>query len=210
MNTLNSPVEYIIRAFTALLDIVSEYCTLATLPSLDEAQSHRMEEIFTQAEQDPMLNFLIDEADHIIGHELGLIDVSFIQSQQEKLQQSIDQTWTQLVLESSQKTRKSQNPEVNLKQAQAYLQQAGFYHGPIDGEYNTQTQSAFREMRQQLRQRWENEKGQTCSLAKNRCWEILQYVLMGQDVGQSLDPQVSDLLNLEVWRVCGFPDSSVV
>lgn len=54
------------------LDLVREYCRLATRPSLNDAESQRMDDLLALAEQDGRLNFWINEADHMIDHAIGL------------------------------------------------------------------------------------------------------------------------------------------
>ena len=54
--------------------LFSEYCQLATCAELSEAQANRMLEILDKAQEDSILDFLITEADHIIAHELGLME----------------------------------------------------------------------------------------------------------------------------------------
>ncbi|MEO0686338.1 MAG: hypothetical protein AAFY76_15195 [Cyanobacteria bacterium J06649_11] len=53
---------------------IQEYCYLAALKSLSEQQQERMEEILKIASEDEVINFLIAEADHFIGHKLDIID----------------------------------------------------------------------------------------------------------------------------------------
>jgi hypothetical protein len=54
------------------LELVREYCCLATQPRLSEQDSDRLGELLTLAEQDGRLDFWINEADHFIDHALGL------------------------------------------------------------------------------------------------------------------------------------------
>ncbi|MGD1910949.1 MAG: hypothetical protein ACFB2X_08870 [Rivularia sp. (in: cyanobacteria)] len=54
--------------------IIQEYCYLATLKSLSEEQSEQMSEILEIAIADEVIDFLIAEADHFIGHKFNIID----------------------------------------------------------------------------------------------------------------------------------------
>lgn len=51
-------------------ELLVEYCKLATLPTLSEANADRMAEILELAESDSELNFWIEEADHFLDHWL--------------------------------------------------------------------------------------------------------------------------------------------
>ncbi|MEA5595739.1 hypothetical protein [Rivularia sp. UHCC 0363] len=54
--------------------IIQEYCYLAGLKSLSEEQSEQMTEILVLAMEDKVIDFLITEADHFIGHKFNMID----------------------------------------------------------------------------------------------------------------------------------------
>ncbi len=56
-------------------DILREYCQLASQKTLSEADVDRLTEILTIAESDNKLTFLINEADHFLAHQLGLLDI---------------------------------------------------------------------------------------------------------------------------------------
>ena len=65
-------------------ELLGDYCTLAAKCALTDAEADSMNLILLQAETDAFLSFLIDEADHFLAHELGLIDKTFIHQQQQK------------------------------------------------------------------------------------------------------------------------------
>jgi hypothetical protein len=69
--------------------MVYEYCQLALRPALDSAAADRMDEILRQAEAEPLLNLLIDEADELVARlQPGLGDQQ-IKQQQERLREAI-------------------------------------------------------------------------------------------------------------------------
>ena len=102
-----------------------------------------MTAILQMAETDRLLSFIIDETDHILGHELGLIDLKAIRAQQEKLQQALDQDWIDQVMQDSRDRQSVQVSRASLEQAQTRLKQEGLYSGEIDGDYGPVTQQAF-------------------------------------------------------------------
>lgn len=54
--------------------IIQEYCYLAALNTLSEEQSEQMSKILEIAIGDEVIDFLIGEADHFIGHKFNIID----------------------------------------------------------------------------------------------------------------------------------------
>jgi hypothetical protein len=72
------------QELTEYKDLLCKYCVLAVKCTLTEAEADSMDLILLQAETDPFLSFLLDEVDHLLAHELGLIDKTFIQQQQQK------------------------------------------------------------------------------------------------------------------------------
>lgn len=67
--------------------IIQEYCYLAALKSLSEEHQERMEEILKIAESDEIINFIIAEIDHFIGHKLDIIDETECKNFQAALQE---------------------------------------------------------------------------------------------------------------------------
>lgn len=132
-------------------DVALEYLRLAVLPVLTDEQEERMQEIFQQAEADPLLGFLIDEADHIAGHELELIDSGYIAEQQEKLAETLDRTWVQSIIEKSRLKKYAQLPQKTVETAQIRLKRHGLYSGKIDGIWGEQTKAAFYRLEKELR-----------------------------------------------------------
>lgn len=103
---------------------IRRYCTLKLQPCLTEAEADWIDALLEKAESDAHLCFLIDEADHIAAHQLGLVDAQFVQEQQQKLRTTLDRDWTDRLLnEIKDRSRK----------VQEYLKHKGVYDGPIDG-----------------------------------------------------------------------------
>ncbi|WP_190765741.1 peptidoglycan-binding protein [Microcoleus sp. FACHB-1515] len=124
--------------------IVREYCTLSIQSKLTETEANRLGAILQQAEQEPMLNLLLDEADHLVAHELDLIDPVFIQEQQHKLKVALQ-------LERFKKANLSQTETVEI---QTVLQKEGLYTGAIDGVCGPRTQEAIKQLRSLPTNRW--------------------------------------------------------
>jgi len=142
MTSLDSQdyIGQLIQASTRYTAILQEYCSLATQPTLSTTDEDNLANILQQATQDPLLSFWIDEADHFVAHQLGLIDEAFIAQQQSKLRRAISQTWIDTLWNNLQNRTKA---------LQAYLQRLGFYQGAIDGIEGPFTQAAIRAWQQQ-------------------------------------------------------------
>lgn len=76
---------------------VYEYCQLALRPTLDRVAAERMGEILRQAEAEPVLNFLIDEADDLVARLQPCLSPQMLQ-QQRRLQGAIDALWVNELL----------------------------------------------------------------------------------------------------------------
>lgn len=151
MPTVNGAREKLpLSKIYAHRETVIEYLQLAVKDVLTEQQATRMGEIFKQAETDPLLCFLIDEADHIAGHELGLIDSDYIAEQQERLAQTLDRSWVQLIIGKSRLDEYAQLPPKTLEIAQTCLKERGLYDGSIDGVCGEETKAAFRRLEKQF------------------------------------------------------------
>jgi hypothetical protein len=56
--------------------ILREYCQLASQKHLSEGDAERLTKILILAETDGALSFLLNEADHFLAHELGLLNLT--------------------------------------------------------------------------------------------------------------------------------------
>lgn len=123
--------------------VVREYCALSVKPMLTETEADRMDEILAQAEQEPTLNLLLDEADHLVAHELNLIDPVFIVQQQKKL--------ADVLQRELPKADYSLNKTAEI---QAVLKKEGLYTGAIDGVCGPRTEEAIKQLRSRPTYGW--------------------------------------------------------
>jgi hypothetical protein len=117
--------------------MVLEYCRLAIKPTLTEPEQDRMAEILDMGTEDAVLNFWLEEGDHLVAHHLGLIDEDFIHNQQDKFRRAIGQSWIDTLWRDLQSS---------TKVLQAYLHCQGVYQGSIDGVMGPSTQAAVRQL----------------------------------------------------------------
>lgn len=137
-----SDIEILVQQSLKYTEIIHEYCTLASVRSLTQPQAERLEEILQKAQSDPWLDFLIDEADHIVAHQLGLINKPFINYQLHELKKSIDRLWCERILQDIQTQKQSE-------EIQQYLQDKGLYDGAIDGYIGPRTQTAIEQLKRE-------------------------------------------------------------
>jgi fumarylacetoacetate (FAA) hydrolase family protein len=136
-------IEILIEQSLKDKEIIHEYWALASQQTLTQQQAERIEEILQLAEFDPWLDFLIDEVDHILAHELGLIREPIIQHQLQELKKSLDRFWCEQVIQEVQKQNRS-------KEIQKYLQSKGLYDGLIDGYIGPRTRTALELYKQEF------------------------------------------------------------
>ena len=84
--------------------IIQEYFQLALLPQLSQSQAQRMSEIMEMAESSEILSFWLNEADHLIGHKLNLIDEDECKNQQARLREYLDAKYLEVKQFTSQKS----------------------------------------------------------------------------------------------------------
>lgn len=174
------------------LTVLQEYYKLGCQKTLSKTDEDRLQEILEEAQKDPLLDFLIDEVDHVLGHELGLIDEKFIQQQQQKLESAVNSGWMEHLLCSC--IYESDSP--SLQEAQTCLKQEGLYDGRIDGVFGPITKQAFRALRRRIQERLEKQGLPTDSidgiLKEDR--SVIETV---HQEGKKIDLQAVKLLNLE-------------
>jgi uncharacterized Fe-S cluster-containing protein len=142
---------------------ICQYWDLSIKKSLSEIDGERLQVILDLAQDDELLSFVLDEVDHLLGHECGLVDSKSIQAQQEKfqgmLQQKfpavLDHAWLEYTISHEVDVQKR---EVSLRAVQMALYQVGVYQGKIDGEYGPKTKEAFQSLKLKLEK--QNEKPQ--------------------------------------------------
>lgn len=121
--------------------VIQSYCELSVQPSLSDRDTAHLETILANAETDPLLSFLIDEADHMLAHLYNFIDDGEIADQQEKLQTCLSEAWlNQAFQDLTHRLQRSQ-----CKHLQQYLKQEGFYQGDVDGVMGQLTKAAMKQ-----------------------------------------------------------------
>lgn len=127
-------------------DLLQTYCQLSVQPRLSESDSVRLDSILANAETNPLISFLLDEADHMLAHLHHLIDDSDISEQQQKLQTCLDDAWlNQAFQDLAYRLQTSQ-----CKSLQQYLKERGFYRDAIDGVMGPITKAAMQAYCEQL------------------------------------------------------------
>lgn len=122
-------------------EVLQTYCELSVQPMLSNSDTERLDGILATAETDPLLSFLLDEADHMLAHLYSFIDDGEIADQQQKLQTRLSQAWLNEAFQDlSQRLQVSQ-----CKSLQQYLKQEGFYRGAIDGVMGPSTKAAMKQ-----------------------------------------------------------------
>ena len=121
-------------------DLIQTYCQLSIKPALNDRDTEHLDAILATAETDPLISFLIDEADHMLAHLYGLIDENDITDQQQKLQTCLSEAWlNQAFQDLAHRLQTSQ-----CKNLQQHLKEEGFYTGGIDGVMGQSTQAAMK------------------------------------------------------------------
>lgn len=122
-------------------DLIQTYCQLSVQPGLNDKDTEHLDAILAQAETDPLISFLIDEADHMLAHLYSFIEEDDITQQQEKLQACLSKAWLSQAFEDlSHRLQSSQ-----CKNLQTYLKEQGFYQGAIDGVMGPSTKTAMKQ-----------------------------------------------------------------
>lgn len=122
-------------------DLIQTYCQLSIQPTLNDSDTERLDSILAIAEADPLISFLLDEADHMLAHLHGLIDENHIIEQQQKLQTCLNEAWLDEAFQDlAHRLQTSQ-----CKSLQQYLKEKGFYNGAIDGVMGQSTRAAIQQ-----------------------------------------------------------------
>ncbi|MBE9141140.1 hypothetical protein IQ254_28730 [Nodosilinea sp. LEGE 07088] len=77
---------------------VYEYCQLALQPTLDSGAAERMGEILRRAETEPLLNFLLEEADVMVARLQPSLSDEHLKQQQQRLRGAVDAVWIDQLL----------------------------------------------------------------------------------------------------------------
>jgi Putative peptidoglycan binding domain len=126
------------------MKIVREYCKLAVRPSLSEPEADRMSQILDLAQSDGLLDFLINEADHFLAHDLSLLNEEVIQGQKANLKKKMKSLLHHIEPQASDNLSewKGFSQELQTVWVQQQLRKKGFYEGEIDGVYGMKTKAA--------------------------------------------------------------------
>ena len=135
----------IVQQYLQYKDLISEYSYLASRMTLTESQADRIDQILSQAQSDTLLEFFLDEADHIVAHHLNLIKPEIIEHQQDKLRNLIEKIWGKKIIDELQHTL----AETRCKQLQERLKRKGLYTGSIDGVIGDTTNKALENLKLQ-------------------------------------------------------------
>jgi len=130
--------ESLVWDFIQYEEILITYALFAVQSELIDEEADILEALFTKAESDSVLDFLLSEVDFILGQRLGLLDTESVEQykdQQAWLREHLDQVPSE------------KNDVIAL---QTFLQDMGFYKGPLDGIFGTRCRSAVIEYRQQV------------------------------------------------------------
>ncbi|MEM9482878.1 MAG: peptidoglycan-binding domain-containing protein [Cyanobacteria bacterium P01_F01_bin.116] len=120
-------------------DLLQTYCQLSVQPTLSNSDSIHLDNILATAETNPLISFLLDEADHMLAHLHHLIDEGDINKQQQQLQRCLDDAWlNQAFQDLAYRLQASQ-----CKNLQQHLKDQGFYRGAIDGVMGPATKAAM-------------------------------------------------------------------
>lgn len=138
-------IEALAKACQVNADALADYSKLATSSELTDEAAEQLAAIYTAAENDPCLNFLINELDYILNSRLGLLTeaaASEYKDQQAFLLEHLEEMPFDFV---------------HRKEMQQLLLEVGFYDGPIDGVFGKRSKEAVeafhREVQQMLAER---------------------------------------------------------
>ena len=122
-------------------DLIKAYCQLSVQPALSDSDTQHLDTILAAAQTDPLISFLIDEADHMLAHLYGFIDENDITEQQQKLQTRLSDVWlNQAFQDLAHRLQTTQ-----CKNLQRYLREQGYYNGAIDGVMGQSTKVAMKQ-----------------------------------------------------------------
>jgi murein L,D-transpeptidase YcbB/YkuD len=142
-----------------VINIVKEYCDIASLKSLSKHHEDRMVEILEMAEGNGALDFWLNEADHFMDHELNL------ETGQTLYPVDTERLMIKIKRELQNSSQKSPNireyaDETGIddffksgaqegKNLQESLKDRGLYQGPIDGLIGHRTKKAIKDFQKE-------------------------------------------------------------
>lgn len=122
-----------------------DYCQLALKQEPSDDEADYLAAIYTEAESDSVLNFLITEMDQLLAERLDLLDARTINKHGDQ------QAWLREHLEQSLFDQKHRSD------IQMLLQEQGYYKGPIDGVLGQRSCKAFAKFRELLQRQLQEQ-----------------------------------------------------
>jgi murein L,D-transpeptidase YcbB/YkuD len=129
-------VERLTQASQKYASQLAAYCVLALRIELTDEEADQMAAIYAEAEQDPLLNFFINELDYLLGQESGLLNAALIEDYKNQ------QSWLREHLQEMPLDQEYRLAVQRLLQAQK------FYDGPIDGVLGKRSVAAVKQFQQ--------------------------------------------------------------
>lgn len=133
-------IPALLQASEDYADLLTDYKEIALCNELSEEAEGRLEQIYAEAEEQPMLNFLLTELDHILNRQLGLLDSVAIEGYKDQ------QAWLRERLEQAP------FEYAHRQQVQKMLAEEGFYEGPIDGVFGNRSTQAMERLNTQVQE----------------------------------------------------------
>ncbi|MGP1375228.1 MAG: peptidoglycan-binding domain-containing protein [Almyronema sp.] len=136
----NDLIEALTLACQINTDTLASYSQLATASELTDEAAAQLAAIYTAAETDPLLNFLINELDYILNRRLGLLNeplASEYKDQQAFLREHLEEMPFDFEYR---------------KQMQQLLSEEGVYDGPIDGVFGKRSKEAIETFHRRIQQ----------------------------------------------------------
>lgn len=104
--TVNSCNDILERSTKDVIETVLEYGRIGSLKRLSKEDFDRMSKILDRAVEDEILNFWISEMDHILMHELNLLEEGWLDNHKD---------WMALLREYAGKSIPATKPEPELE-----------------------------------------------------------------------------------------------
>ena len=143
MDTNDSQTDLLAALLTATKqhdELLTNYQELSLCNELTDKASDQLDQIYAKALNDPMLNFLLTEIDHILNSYLGLLSDEAVGGYKDQ------QAWLRERLEQTPFEHR------NCQEVQKMLAEAGFYEGPIDGVIGPRSTQALKQMTIQIQE----------------------------------------------------------
>lgn len=141
------------------LVLVKEYSYIASQERLSEQDADRLSEIIELAQEDSCLDFWMNEVDHFLDHELGLVTGKFIYPFETANQTQVLAEHLNFWMQRGEEMNQSDGAVELLEEIQEFLRSGtrdvqkklhtqGFDPGPIDGVVGPRTQDAIMRFQQ--------------------------------------------------------------